>query len=380
MRSNNLKKWFGVSIVTLLVVFIVSTTLSEFSCSKKEEVIKIGAILPLTGNAAVVGGWYQNGIEIAVDEINETGGINDKKVKIVYGDSKNDPKEGVAITQRLINVDKLPVIVSAMSSVTMAIIPIIDEAKTVLVCGLTRPGITDLSPYLFRYFLRMDLEGERMANFAYTDLRIRKVVTFYVNDEAGLRGQEAFQKIFKDLGGQILAAESFDIGNTDLRSVLIKLKSLNPDAFYFVGYEKTMGIAIKQLHEIGASKTILANAGLAIGSVRGIAGEAAEGAYFTTAYFFPESEKPIVRDFANTYRNKFKSEPVAEAGYYYGIIRMVSKAIENQGYNTESIRKGLLEIKNMPGVCGDITVLPNGDVDVPIAIAIFKEGKELIIE
>ena len=370
---------------SLIAVAVASGLfLSAFPASaqktKEPETLKIGAILPLTGNAAVVGVLFHNGIDIAVDQINKAGGIKGRKVEVLYGDSKGDPKEGLTIAQKFISVDKLPVIISALSSVTMAIIPVVDKAKTVLVCGLTLPKVTELSPYVFRYFLRMDAESEKMSAFAYNKLKIKSVVILYENDEAGLRGQEAFQKVFKKHGGKVLAAESYEMGKEDMRSQLLKIKNLKPDAFYVIGFEKTMGVAVKQLREIGVKETILAGSGLATGSVSAVAGEAMEGAYYTVPALATETKNPIVKTFADTYRANYKSEPVAWSGYYYGIMKMIAKAIETQGYNAEGIRKGLTKIKDLPGVCGNITVLPNRDTDVLMGIVTIKEGKPVVVE
>ncbi|MCK4458341.1 MAG: ABC transporter substrate-binding protein [Methanosarcinales archaeon] len=134
--------------VVLFLAVIAGACLQD----TQPDEIRIGAILPLTGEAAEYGEDAKLGIDLAVEEINAAGGINGKRIQVVYEDSQATPSQGVSAIQKLTTVDKVPVIIGAMaSSVTLAIAPIAEENKVVLLSpASSAPQITEAGDYIFR--------------------------------------------------------------------------------------------------------------------------------------------------------------------------------------------------------------------------------------
>lgn len=343
---------------------------------------KIGAILPLTQSATAIGEYAKNGIQLAIEEINETGGLNDKKIEAVYGDSKNSPKEGISVYRKMVSVDKLPVIVSVMSSVTTALVSFVEEDKVVLASTIvSAPGLADESKWIFRDFVTSEKECRTMTDFLLKNMQSPKMAVFYVNDEFGRGAMEVFGKYYERDGGKIIWSESFEKDKTDFRKQLFSLKPLNPEGVYVIGYGKPLAIAIKQISEVGIKGKIFSFSGLASPDVMEQAGSAAEGAFFSATDFDIEAPtRKESKEFLANYKSRFGKTPSHYAAYTYDLVKMIALAIKKKGYSPEKIREGLLSIHEYPGVIGTISILPNGEADFPMKIKEVKSGKAVEFE
>ncbi|MFZ3091499.1 MAG: ABC transporter substrate-binding protein [Nitrospirota bacterium] len=208
-------------VLTIMSIILASLMVFSFGCEKKEEKeIKIGAILPLTGDAAKWGNNTKNGIDLAVEKVNNAGGINGRKLKILYEDTQGTPKNGVAAIQKLITIEKVPAVIDdSMSTVTLAMSPIAEKSKVVLLAtGATAPKISEAGDYIFRIWNSDDLEGKVSAKFVYDDLKLYNAAILYINNDYGNGLESVFKKAFEKLGGRIISSESFGQGDTDFRN------------------------------------------------------------------------------------------------------------------------------------------------------------------
>ena len=366
------------SIILLLILVIGGLVVSNFvGCKREPEVYKIGAILPLTGSASMLGDFIKSGIDIAVQHINKKGGIKGKKIEIVYEDSKNDPKEGISAFNKLVSMQGLPVIISAMSSVTNAIIPLADRNQTPLFATtVSAAGVTDKSEYVFRLFITADIDAATMARYAANKMKLKKVAVLYVNDDFGMSFKDVFSQTFAEEGRKIVWAESFEKGESNFRGIITKLKSMDFQAVYLLGYEKGLGILVKQLREFGITKPILSIATIAQPYVREQAGDALNNTYFTSTIFNPDSPKSdIARKFISEYETQFGKKPNYFSAFAYDAMFLLSEAIRSHGYTKDGIKKGLLAIKDIQGVMGNITIKSNGDAAFPMIVKKFEGGK-----
>ncbi len=210
----------------VMLVALISSLIVISGCGKKEEkVVKIGAILPLTGPVAMYGKWVQQGMDLACEEINKLKSINGKKLQILYEDSRNDPKTGVSAINKLLSVNKVKVIVSGMTGVSFSLIPIIDKSNAVLFMTIvTHPKAPDQSRWAFRHFINKGEGAKLMASFLYDILKVKDVAILYVNDEGGIGELETFEKNFARLGGKIVFKESYKKGQIDFKNSVAKLK------------------------------------------------------------------------------------------------------------------------------------------------------------
>ena len=339
--------------------------------------VELGAILPLTGDAAIYGQELKNGIELAREEINNAGGIKGKKIEVKYEDDRGQPKEGVTAIQKLINVDKVPVIIGgATSSVALSVAPIAVEKKVVLLSPTaTAPALSKVGKYFFRIWPSDNYDGLIMAQFAYDKLSLKKVAILYVNTEYGQGIEGVFRKEFEKRGGTILTSESYELGATDFRGQIAKIKQLEPEAIYLPGYYKELAGILKQAKELGIKSTFLSVNSFYDPKLLEIVGASAEGAVFTYPTYDPKSEDPLTKKFVDAFKNKYKKEPDAFAAQGYDAMKVVAEAIQIGSFSRDGILDAMVQIKDFPGVAGNISFDENGDVHKPLRFLTVRKGK-----
>jgi len=373
-----MKKVLSIFLITLI-------TFSLFTiggCGKKQnDVIKIGAILPLTGPASDIGEWQKRGIMTAEKEIKEMGGINGKKVEIIYEDSKGQPKEAISTFNKLVEVEKAKVIISSLSSVSNAIIPLTVKAEVpTMLIAVSYPGITKKSEWVFRDHPGSDDEALAMAHFMYHYSKINNIVVIYCNDDFGIGGYEAFERTFEDFGGNIIWAEAYELNEMDFRSIITKVRSFDPEGVYVIGYVKASVILVKQLREMGYKKFLAAPMAMSIPTFIQLAGGALEGAYFTSTKFDARSDDMITKRFSERFRSMFDSEPNVFSALSYDGLMMIAEVIKNKGHNKNKIKEGILELDNFSGVMGNLSVTENRNIKFPLRIVRLENGKLTSVE
>ncbi|MHA1757143.1 MAG: ABC transporter substrate-binding protein, partial [Promethearchaeota archaeon] len=203
--------------------------------------------MPLTGDAALYGQSIKKGIDIAVAEINKTGGIKGRKILVIYEDSKALPAEGVTAFKKLINIHNVPAVIGdAVSSVTLAIAPIAEKDKIVVLSPLSSaPAITHAGDFIFRNVPSDLFGGKVAAYFAVKHQCWTSLAILYINNDFGVGLKEVFSDVVESLGGKIVASEAYEQGSTDFRTQLSKIKETDPDAIFLVGYREAPQILIQ---------------------------------------------------------------------------------------------------------------------------------------
>lgn len=354
-----------------------------FGCAKQEQEIKIGAVLPLTGDAAIYGQMARKAAELAVEEINSSGDISGKKLTVIYEDTQLNPQITSNAVNKLIAVDKVSVIVGPMASNTLlAVAPIVEKNKVVLISpAATSHKITEAGDYIFRTIVSDIYDGTAMAQYAYNKAGYRNVGIFYV-DEEGPRGvTNAFMNEFKRLGGKIPIAEKSTRDGTDFRSEITKIRNANPDAVYFAGYANETVLFLRQARELRLNKQLMTHQLIDDPEIIKRAGETANGVIFTTPKLTPETGGQAVKDFFERFKQKYNGEePQNFAPNTYDAIMLIAQAMRKYGTDAKSIKRGLYEVKNFQGASGNITIDQNGDVVQPMMIMTIRDGRVLPLQ
>jgi branched-chain amino acid transport system substrate-binding protein len=353
-------------IINILFVFFVVGILH--SCSYNDG-IRIGVILPLTGDAAIYGDNCRNGIELAVEEINQSGGVKGKKVELIIEDSKLQPQIAVNAFEKLVSVNKVPIVIGPLaSSCAMATAPIANKYEVVSFSpGASTPKLTDAGEYVYRNWQSDALEAVVLANYAIEN-GFNSFSIFYVNNDFGYSLQEYFKKTVEKEGGKIIASVSFEQGALDFRPQLTKLKSDEPEAIYLLSYPQTTPSILNQMNSLKIHSQVFSVAAMEDQSIIDNAKEDAEGLIYTIAV--PASENDSLRKaFISNYRIKYSKEPGLISDTGYDALYIISQAIKNaRSLSGTDIKIALDEIKEYKGVSGHMTFDENGDVIKPIGI------------
>jgi branched-chain amino acid transport system substrate-binding protein len=346
------------------------------------EAIRLGALLPLTGDAAQWGMEPKKAIDLALEQVNARGGIQGRKIEVIYEDDKADARMGTAGMQKLANVDKVPAVIgSVTSAVTLAVAPIAESAHVVLISpASTSHKVTDAGDYVFRTIPSDVYEGGVMAERAYKQLGFRRVGVIHV-DQAGPAGMAAsFTTRFKELGGAIAASEKGAASSTDWRSQLTKVAGTHPQAIYAVTYPLEGGNVVKQARELGIATPILGGQPMEDPEVRRIAGTAADGVMFTTTTLSTEITGEPGRRFVAAFKAKYGKEPGSFAAEAYDAFDLVVDAMKKGKVDGPGIKSYLYTVRNYPGASGQMSFDKNGDVAKPIALMAIRGGKVVSAE
>lgn len=355
----------------VLCIFLIFTLAFVYGCQKKEEVIKIGAILPLTGVGAKYGEEDRNGIELALSE------STDPKIEVIYEDDQGTSKGAISSFNKLVSVHKVPVILGLMFSSTALAVAPLGEKREVVIFSTTAssPELTNAGDYFFRNWPSDIYEGSKMAEFSFNELNLRSIAIISVNLDYGVGLTKVFKEVFSSNGGKIISTEYYSQGAVDFRTQLNKLESLEFDAIYLPGYYSEIGLLLRQAKELGIKAKFLSCVGFDNPKVIEIAGEAAEGVIFARPFYNPESNDPIVKNFVKNFKNKFKKDPGIYAAHAYDALKILNLAIKKGGNSPKDIIKALYLIKDYLGVTGITSFDKNGDVIKQIQLMVIKNGR-----
>lgn len=337
------------------------------SCGKKEEdVIKIGAILPLTGTASEFGIGNKNGIDLALEKVNSTGGINGRKVQIIYEDSKNEPKTGVNTFNKILATQKVNSLFVCMSSVSMAVKPLAEEKGLLTFCVAAAPDLTKDAKNIFRLLPTTTLQARKIAEFISEERKPEgKISLFYIQDDFGNSFKNSFSSVANSKGLSIINENEFTKDGTNFRNIVVKALNQKPNIVVIGGYGSSLGILIKQLREAGYKGPIYGTPDMGYPKVLEVAKENLGEAYIIDFDVDKTSNEMI--EFTNAYKVKFGAEPSMDAIIGYDGINLLleaEKLLEIK--KLKSLREALLSIREFNGLVGKIEIAENGDIIFPL--------------
>ena len=348
----------------LLILFSLFTIhyllFTDIGCAKKEDVIKIGTAGPFTGDQARIGNDMKNGVELAVSEWNAKGGVLGKKIVLLSEDDRHDPKEAVAVANKLVSLDVVGVIGHLNSSCTKPASRIYNEKSVPMITpASTNPEITKQGyNNVFRTCGRDDQQGTELSKFVVDVLKKKKIAI--LNDKTTY-GQGLAEEFKKSANNKIevVVSEGVTQGDQDFKPVLTKVKFANPEVIFFGGMHTEGGLIIKQAKELGIKAPVIGGDGLYGSTFLEVAGPAAEGAYM--AFFTPTAETEVGRNFVKSYTAKY-GEIETYAPYAYDATNILLKAIAES--KTTDGKKLIDAIRKMKyeGAVGTIEYDENGDI------------------
>lgn len=305
-------------------------------------VYKVGLVNHLTGDAAAYGQSMKKGTELALDVINGAGGIGGTKVEVVFEDDRLSAADAQTAFLKLVQSDKVPVIMgSGSSSISLAICPKAQESKVVQISSIsTAPALKDCGKYFFSAMASDTAQGPEWVNVA-KYLGVTDVAVMYINNDYGIGVKDTFVKAMEAAGGKILIAQPFELGGKDFRTEILKVKATNPKVTFIVDHVAEGSIVIKQGKELGLDTQWVTDVSMVSKEVPQLAGAAAEGAMGLRA---GSTQTPEFKAFHEAFLKKFNEEPTIWSDFAYDTMMLVAKAIEKGGYTADGIQKALFDV------------------------------------
>ena len=276
--------------IALLAVF----ALAAVGCGEEEKgPFRIGVMESVTGAGETYGTVAVQAKQLAVDEINAAGGINGRMLELIVEDSKCNAQDAITAYNKLTDVDEVRIILgTSCSGAMLGAAPLAEREGVVMFSGLaTNPDIAEAGDYIFRTSLSDATVGVDTGNVLWAD-GIRNLATINESTDYAEGVRRTTTSRFEELGGQIVAAESYPSDTTDFRTQLTKILNASPDALHIAAQaEASGGTIIKQVRELGYDGPIYADV-VPIGTTAlEIAGEAATGVKAITPDLDPANAK-----------------------------------------------------------------------------------------
>lgn len=349
------------------------------AAAAKPSIYKIGFINHLTGDAAAYGQSMKKGAELALDVINGAGGIGGTKVEVVYEDDRLSAADAQTAFLKLVQSDKVPVIMgSGSSTLSLALCPKAQESKVVQISSIsTAPTLKDCGKYFFSAMASDNAQGPEWVNVA-KKLGVNDVAVMYINNDYGIGVKDTFVKAFEGAGGKILIAQPFELGGKDFRTEILKVKATNPKATFIVDHVAEGSIVIKQAKELGLDTQWVTDVSMVSKEVPELAGAAAEGALGLRA---GSTQTPEYTAFRDAFMKKFNEEPTIWSDFAYDTMMLVAKAIEKGGYTSDGIQKALFDVgANYVGPSGAKKFDQYGIAQGVYELMAVKDGKWVLSE
>jgi len=367
--------------VLRVVGFLVFITFLVAPLRANAAALKIGVAGPLTGDQAAFGEMLKSGVLLAVSEWNNRGGVSvtgtKMKVKILWGDDRHDPREGVTIAHKFVNSGVVGVVGHFNSSVSIPASTVYAEAGVVQITpASTNPKLTEQGfSTVFRVCGRDDQQGEVAAAFIVDKLRKKRVAILHDKTTYGQGLADETKRFLGAKGIKPVFYSGIVQGDKDFTPVLTAMKQKKPEVVYFGGIHPEAILLVKQMRErLGIKADFMSGDGVFVDEYYKIAGKSAEGTYLS---FSPDQSKiPEAKNIIQMHRKRFGKEVGAYTIYSYVAANMILASIAESGSNKGSKIAAHIRSKVWATALGKIQFNKKGDVlESPYVFWQVKGGK-----
>ncbi len=380
------KTIFTVTALALAAIMLAGLLAGCGSTSSSSE-IKIGLLNELTGGNATFGASTTNGAKMAIKEANAKGGVLGKQIKAVVADNKSEPSESANAMTKLLSQDKVVAVTGVFaSSNAIAASSVVESAKVpFLAVGATNPKVTvdeksgKVKDYTFRVCFIDPFQGTVGANFVLGTLKLTKAVILVDNSSDYSKGlADFFKTAFTKGGGSILGQEAYLQKDQDFKTILTKVKALNPDVLYVPGYYEEVGKIVRQARELGITAPIVGGDGWDSPKLVEVATAAPLNNTYFTNHYSVDDTSAASKAFVEAYKKEYGQNPDAMAVLGYDAMNVIIDAIKRAG-STEpaKIREALAATKDFPAITGATTLNATHDAVKSAVIIEMKDGKQV---
>ena len=375
---------------SLLISLLLILSLSIFGCGGDDSSkIKIGVIAELTGDIPAVGTSCKNAAEMAVQEVNDAGGIQlgEKKyqVKLIIEDNAGKAEQSASSAQKLITQQKVTAIVGPNASrYALPAAEIAETSKTVLITPwstapkATLDSKTNVSKkYVFRACFIDPFQGGVLAKFTLDNLKLKKAAVLYdVASEYNKGIAEIFKDVYEKNGGKVVAFETYTTNDKDFSSQLTKIKKAAPDVIFLPNYYSEVPLQIQQSKRLGITAPFIGSDSWGSEELVKLCGKDCNDYYFSTHYA-ADSASDTTKKFIANYKAKYGTTPDDVAALTYDSFGLLWQALKTAGKNDrQAVRDALAKIPQYEGVTGNMQFKEGSGDPVKSAVILkIKDGK-----
>lgn len=368
MKIINVTINFGI----ILLAFAGCNSDNQKKTTEKNSPIKIGAMLPLSGDLAEYGESGKQGLTIALDEFKAK--HKDLTCDIIIEDDKADVKVALSSLNKLITTDNVKIVVGAMASgVTLGVAPTANKKKIILIAPTsTASDVTNAGDYIFRVCVSDAYEGKSMADYITNNFKDKRVGVVYINNDYGVGLKKNFIESATAEKLNIVLENGYNPTQKDFRSIINKLKSEKVELLYIVA-QKEQIVFFSQCKEQNYKPQFTGSTMIEDNDLLSKLGNFLNGTFYTYRSYNATDTGATTKYFVDTYKKKFNKVPDFYAASVYDATKLALQTAFDCSTNNTDPKTYLYSVKNFNGVTGLITFDKNGDVQQGFSIKAVKE-------
>lgn len=348
--------------------------------SGAKNAAKIGFTAALTGGAAAYGKSEEEGVRLAVEEINKKG---DFPIDLLVEDTKAVPADSMNATKKLIQ-EKVSLIIGPMTSnEAKAAGPIIQNAKVPsLEISVTAENITDIGDCIFRNSVPESMNIPQTVKKTHKLLGYKTAAILYAHDnEQHVTAQKYFQKTMEEEGVQVIDVETFGSKDSEYSAQLTNIQHKAPDVIVVCSYYQEGSRILKKMREMGMDQPVLGDNGFVSPELGKMAGAAADNVYVSSMWSADRKDEKVQK-FVENYTKAYGRAPDQFAASAYDGVYMAMDAMQRAGTTTDhkKIRDALAQMKDFKGVCGTFSFDEKRDPVVDLILMKMQDGKFGVVD
>src|SRR5438270_7275293 len=369
--------------ITRISVFLLGLALVQPLLAQAQPV-KIIGLVELSGTGATSGTNFNDGVKLAVKEINAAGGILGRKVEYTSSDTQSQPQVAKALAMKAKDEDAYVVMGPVFSGSILVSMAETRRAEIPNFTGGEAAAITQQgNPYIFRTAFTQTTSMPKVARYLKDNLNAKTVAIIYTNNDFGKGGRDVFTKSLEPHGIKVVADLSTDPGQLDFSGAVLKAKQANADALFVYTNEEEAARALRELRKQGYDKPIVCETVLTSQKVIELAGDAANGAVAHVG-LTADAPDPLIKDFSGKFQKEYKYKPDHNGLKGYTAMYVVKAVSEKVGKLdpkafADAMHGIKLSAKEYPGILMDVSFDTNGDLDRESFMTKVVNGKQEVI-
>ena len=348
------------------------------------EPIRIVGLVELSGTGTTSGTNFDNGVKLAVKEINAAGGILGRKIEYSSNDTQSQPNIAKGLAQKAVDQNAYVVMGPVFSGSIMVSMAETKRAEIPNFTGGEAAAITQQgNPFIFRTSFTQTAAMPKVARYLKDTVKANSVAVIWVNNDFGKGGRDTLYKELERLGIKVAADISTDPGQVDFSGAVLRAKQANADAVVVYSNEEESARALRELKKQGYDKPIIGETVLTSQKVIELAGEAANGAVAHVGLTADAPQQPV-KDFDRKFQAEYKYKGDHNALKGYSAMYIVKVMTERIGKAdpkalAAAMHGAKISVKDNPGVLLDVTFDQNGDIERESYFTRVVDGKQQVI-
>ena len=360
---------------------LLGALLSTAALAQAQDSIKLANLVELSGPGTTAGTLFKNGVELAIKEINASGGILGKKISYTTEDTQSNPGVAKGLTQKAVDNEVFAIFGPVYSGSIMVSMAESKRGEVPNFTGGEAAAITAQgNPYVFRTSFGQSVSFPKLVR--YVNTKSQKLALIYVNNDFGKGGRDSLIKLLEGTPTKLVADISTDAGQVDFSAAVLKAKQSDADAVLIYTNEEESARALRELRKQGWKKPMIGETTLTGQKVIELAGDAANGA---VAHVGLTIDAPQLKAFGAKYKAEYKSESDHNGIKGYTGVYILKAAIEKVGKLDRkavaaALRGGCFSTKQQPNILMDVCFDDKGELDRESFLVEVKNGKAEVVQ